>query len=82
MKQAASAANRKWEPRHGFGPENADSRSYHVSNVPDNHSLSTFGASIPPRDQFQAPLVIDVEGENERINVFDHFFDASTYGEV
>lgn len=83
MKQAASAANRKWEPRNGFGPEQTtDARTYHASSVADSHSMSTIGASTPPRDPYQAPLMIDVEGENERMNVFDHYFDASAYGEV
>mmetsp|Transcript_35737 Transcript_35737/g.86482 ORF Transcript_35737/g.86482 Transcript_35737/m.86482 type:complete len:257 (-) Transcript_35737:90-860(-) len=83
MKQAATAANRKWEPRHGFEPQHADARSYHAASVADTQSMSTLGASsTPPRNQYQAPLMIDIEGENERMNVYDHFFDASRYGEI
>ncbi|CAJ1935719.1 unnamed protein product [Cylindrotheca closterium] len=85
MKHAASAANRKWEPRHGFEPDhnnnNGTTRSYYTANVSDSQSLSTLGASSTPpkRDQYQAPLMIDIEGENERMNVFDQFFDPSMY---
>ncbi|KAL3944477.1 MAG: hypothetical protein SGBAC_001454 [Bacillariaceae sp.] len=83
MKQAASVANRKWEPKRGFEPEHGNARSYPAgASVADTQSISTIGASTPPRDQYSAPLMIDIEGENERMNVFDNFFDASRYGEI
>lgn len=82
MKQAASAANRKWEPKHGFEHSNGTQ----ASSVAGTQSLSLTGASItPPREhnqqqyqRYQAPLMIDIEGENERMNVYDHFFDDTS----
>jgi hypothetical protein len=82
MKRAAAETNKTWDPRHGW--------ANYVTETDDVPSQFTPEVLSPPRPnrsnnhriRTQAPLMIDVEGEDEKINIFDDLRDCGPYFEV
>lgn len=85
MQQAAADTNQTWDPHHGWkGYVTGGAAS--VSDVRSQVSPDVLSPPRPNRShqrpRTEAPLMIDVEGENEKINIFDNLHDDGPYFEI
>jgi hypothetical protein len=82
MKRAAAETNNSWDPHHGWANYVIESNDVRSQFTPEVSSPPRPNRTNNPRARTQAPLMIDVEGEDEKINLFDDMSDCGPYFEV
>jgi hypothetical protein len=82
MKQAAAESNNTWDPRHGWAKYVMEPNDVRSQLTPEVLSPPRPNRSNSERTRTQAPLMIDVEGEDEKINIFDDLRDTGPLYEI